>query len=45
MAQIKVKATLPSGEVKSLSFPQRATVEQVKVRLVLATSHALTTVQ
>lgn len=30
MAQIKVKATLPSGEVKSLTFPQRATVEQVK---------------
>jgi len=28
--QIKVKATLPSGEVKSLSFPQRTTVEQVK---------------
>jgi len=30
MAQIKVKAHLPSNETKVLSFPQRVTVEQVK---------------
>jgi len=32
MAQIKIKANLPNGSSQVLKFPQRATIEQVKMK-------------